>query len=216
MPQLVKKRRSGWAVLAVGALIASILAVGAGPAAGQGQPNVSGGPNHNPDFGASWSACVGAAGSHDQAFSDVAEDNVHADAINCIGYYGITVGKGDGTYAPSENVSAFQMRLFVQRAADLMGADGEAVLAAVPLSDTVTRAEMAQLMFGLVNDIDDDVRYNPLDNDIEFDRDGDGVWVVVDDYFADATREVPSLSRSRSVPPTSWASLGAPWATAPL
>ena len=29
MPQLVKKRRSGWAVLAVGALVASILAVGA-------------------------------------------------------------------------------------------------------------------------------------------------------------------------------------------
>ena len=32
MPQLVKKRRSGWAVLAVGALVASLLAVGAAPA----------------------------------------------------------------------------------------------------------------------------------------------------------------------------------------
>ena len=33
MPQPVKKRRSGWAVLAVAALIASILAVAASPAA---------------------------------------------------------------------------------------------------------------------------------------------------------------------------------------
>ena len=32
MPQLVKKRRSGWAVLAAGALIASLLAVAAAPA----------------------------------------------------------------------------------------------------------------------------------------------------------------------------------------
>ena len=198
MPQLVKKRRSGWAVLAVGALVASIFAVAAGPAAGQGQPSVTEGPNHNPDFGANWSACVGAAGTHDEMFSDVGEDNVHADAINCIGYYGVTVGKGDGTYAPSESVTAFQMRLFVQRAADLMGADGEAVLADVELSDTVTRAEMARLMFGLVNDIDDDVRYNPLDNDIEFDRDGDGVWVGVDDYFDDATRMVP-FSESQQI-----------------
>ena len=33
MPQLVKKRRSGWAVLAAGALVASLFAVGASPAA---------------------------------------------------------------------------------------------------------------------------------------------------------------------------------------
>ena len=198
MPQLVKKRRSGWAVLAVGALVASILAVGASPAAGQGQPNISDGPNHNPDFGASWSACVGAAGTHEAMFSDVDEDNVHAVSIDCIAHYGITVGKGDGTYAPDEHVSAFQMRLFVQRAADMMGADGDAVLIDVPLSDTVTRAEMARLMFGLVNDIDDGVRHNPMDNDIEFDRDGDGVWIVVDDYFADATRLVP-FSESQQI-----------------
>ena len=53
------------------------------------------------------------------------------------------------------------MRLFVQRTADLMGADGEAVLADVELSDTVTRLEMARLMYGLVDDIDDDVRHQP-------------------------------------------------------
>ena len=191
MPQLVKKRRSGWAVLAVGALVASILAVVAGPVSGQQPISRDASPNNNPDWGASWSACVGAAGSHDAMFSDVDEDNVHADAIGCIAYYGITVGKGDGTYAPGENVSAFQMRLFVQRAADAMGADGEAVLSGVTLSNTVTRLEMAQLMFGLVNDIDGGVRYHPSNNDIEF-RDANGVWHVVDDFFADARAQVPT------------------------
>ena len=122
-------------------------------------------------------------------FSDVDEDDVHADAINCIAYYGVTVGKGDGTYAPDEHVSAFQMGLFVQRAADLMDADGEAALDGVELSDTVTRLEMAQLMFALVDDIRDDVRIN-RDGDYQV-QDDDGDWQDVDDFFADAKAEVP-------------------------
>ena len=192
MPQLVKKRRSGWAVLAVGAMVASILAVGAGAVSAQpGSTLTAASPNHNPDAGAAWSACVGAAGTHDAMFSDVGEDNTHAGAINCIAHYGITLGKGDGTYAPGENVNASQMRLFVQRAADLMGADGEAVLADVELSDTVTRLEMAQLMFGLVNDIDDDVRISPADGQIQFYDDDTNAWKVVDDFFADAKAQVP-------------------------
>ena len=192
MPQIVKKRRSGWAVLAAGALVASLLAVGATPTAAQPASTIKAAePNHDPDFGAEWSACVGAAGSHDASFSDVGADDTHADAINCIAHYGVTVGKGDGTYAPGEDVSAFQMRLFVQRAADLVGADGEAVLSNVMLSETVTRLEMAQLMFGLVDDIDDDVRISPADGQIEFYSDDDNAWVVVDDFFADAKAQVP-------------------------
>ena len=174
--------RSGWAILAAGALVASILAVGASPAAAI---------EHRPDLTPEWSACVGAAGSHDATFSDVDEDNVHADAINCIAYYGITVGKGDGSYAPDEHVSAFQMGLFVQRAADLMDADGEAVLGDVDLSDTVTRLEMAQLMFGLLDDILDNLRVNSRTGNIEIDPDGTNSWEVVDDYFADARAQVP-------------------------
>ena len=148
-------------------------------------------PNNNPDWGADWSACVGAAGSHDNNFPDVSEGNVHADDIDCIAYYGVTLGMNDGTYAPDANVTAFEMELFVQRAADLMDADGEKVLSGVTLSDHVTRLEMAQLMFGLVNDIDDGVRYHPTNNDIEF-RDTAGKWHVVDDYFADARAQVPT------------------------
>ena len=192
MPQLVKKRRSGWAVLAVCALVASILAVGTGAVSAQPASTITAAsPNHNPDAGADWSACVGAAGTHDAMFSDVDEDNVHADAINCIAYYGITVGMGDGTYGPDANVSAFEMRLFVQRTADRMGADGEAVLAGVELSDPVTRLEMALLMFGLVDDIDDDTRISPADGQIQFYDDDTNAWVVVDDFFADAKAQVP-------------------------
>ena len=192
MPQLVKKRRSGWAVLAVCALVASILAVGAGPTAAQPASTIqAASPNHNPDAGADWSACVGSAGTHDAMFSDVSEDNVHAGDINCIAYYAVTVGMGDGTYAPEAHVTAFEMGLFVQRAADRMGADGEAVLAGVELSDYVTRLEMAQLMFGLVDDIDGDVRISPADGQIQFYDDDTNTWEVVNDFFADAKAQVP-------------------------
>ena len=98
---------------------------------------------------------------------------------------------GDGTYGPDAHVTAFEMGLFVQRAADRMGADGEAVLAGVMLSDYVTRLEMAQLMFGLVDDIDDDVRISPADGQIQFYDDDTNAWLVVDDFFADAKAQVP-------------------------
>jgi len=124
-------------------------------------------------------------------FSDVSDDNVHAGDINCIAAYGITVGMGDGTYAPDANVTAYEMGLFVQRAADLMGADGEEVLAGVMLSDHVTRLEMAQLMFRLVDDIDDDVRINPADGQIQSYNEDSGMWDVVNDFFADAKAQVP-------------------------
>ena len=145
---------------------------------------------HNPDMTPEWSACVGAAGSHDARFSDVGEDNVHAAAINCLHYYGITIGIGDGTYAPDQSVTSFQMALFVQRAADLMDADGDAALAGVELSDPVTRLEMAKLMFALADDVRDDVRISS-DGVYQVDSDGNGVWEDVDDFFADARSQVP-------------------------
>ena len=147
-------------------------------------------PDHRPNVTPHWSACVGAAGAHDAGFSDVGMNDTHAADINCIAYYGITLGMGDGTYAPGDHVTAFQMELFVQRTADLMGADGEAVLAEVKLSDTVTRLEMAQLMFGLLDDMLGWVRINSS-GAIEFDRDDDGSWIGANDYFADARAEVP-------------------------
>ena len=181
-------------MLATGALIASLLAVGASPAAAQPAATSPGGaedPDHNPEWGADWSACVGSAGSHDAMFSDVSEDHAHAGDINCIAAYGVTIGMGDGTYEPDAHVTAFEMGLFVQRAADLMGADGEAVLAGVELSDYVTRLEMALLMFGLVDDVDDDVRINPADGQIQSYDEDTNTWDVVNDFFADAKAQVP-------------------------
>ena len=181
-------------MLALGALIASLLAVGAGPVSAQpGGALEPTRPDHRPQSAAKWSACVGDAGRNDARFSDVNEDTVIAEAlgaINCIAYYDITLGIGDGTYAPDDNVTAFQMELFTQRTADLMGADGDAVLADVELSDPVTRLEMARLMYGLVDDIRSDVRISS-NGQIEFRDHDNNEWVVVNDFFADAKAQVP-------------------------
>ena len=121
MPQIVKKRRSGWAILAVGALVASLLAVGASPAAAIDDKS-------EPDAKATTSACVGAALA-DVGFTDLA-DAVAAD-INCLAYYGITTGRTADTFDPNSNVTREHMALFLYRTAnvaglDTMGGDGAA------------------------------------------------------------------------------------------
>ena len=147
MPQLVKKRRSGWAVLAAGALVASILAVGASPAAAA--PRV-------PDQEAVWNACLAPA-SASHGFTDVASDSVHAANINCLAYYGVTTGKTDDTFDPQGNVTRSQMALFLARAADAAGIDlGDAMAsgftdigdADAERADAINRVVGAGIMFG--------------------------------------------------------------------
>ena len=126
MPQLVKKRRSGWAVLATGALIASLLAVAAAPA-GAGNGNGDLAPGEKPwNTGPVWpwtSACVGDA-LDDHMFTDVSERHAFQEAINCIAYYGITNGTGDGsTYSPNDDVTRAEMAVFIGRAATAAGVD---------------------------------------------------------------------------------------------
>ena len=151
MPQLVKKRRSGWAVLAVGALVASILAVGASPAAAAVR---------KPDFESQWKACLGPALVGND-FSDVSMDSVHYENINCLDHYGITVGKGDGTFDPEGNVTRSQMALFLARAADAAGIDlGDATANDFTdvnaddeeRADAINRLVDAGIMFGDTND----------------------------------------------------------------
>ena len=115
MPQLVKKRRSGWAVLAVGALVASIFAVGAAPAAAQID-----GELQKPDHLATWRACLGPA-MEGGGFTDVAMDSVHYDNINCLAYYGISLGKTADTFDPQSHITRSQMALFLTRAANAAG-----------------------------------------------------------------------------------------------
>ena len=94
------------------ALVASFLAVSASPA---------GAVMDKADHTTSANACVGPA-TGDWMFTDVSDMNVFKDAINCIAYYGITLGTGDGsTYSPNDTVSRWQMALFMARAAGPAG-----------------------------------------------------------------------------------------------
>ena len=111
MPQLVKKRRSGWAILAAGALVASLLAVGASPAAAD-----AGTADELP----SWTACLG-DGLIAFGFEDVAMGGAHYDNINCLAHYGITVGRSATEFAPLATVTRSQMSLFLSRSAAVVG-----------------------------------------------------------------------------------------------
>ena len=182
MPQLVKRRCSGWAVLAVGALVASLVAVGAGPAVALDEDS-------KPNSAAATSACVGDA-NDDMMFPDVSEGHIFWGDISCLAYYGVTIGYGDGTFRPGADVSNGEMVLFMERAAGAAGADAEAVVGdfAETGSDPVDRGDMALLIARLlVSATSDESAVNVKTND-----DGtfavDGVAADDWDFFADSRR----------------------------
>ena len=121
MPQLVKKRCSGWAVLAAGALIASLLAVGAAPA---GAAEIKTGENNRAEQSVkpTFSACVGAA-TEDAGFTDLGSLDAAVADINCLAHYAITVGTTADTFDPDSNVTRSQMALFLYRAAGIADLD---------------------------------------------------------------------------------------------
>ena len=190
MPQLVKKRRSGWAVLAAGALVASLFAVGAAPAAALDDDSV-------PNAKAATSACVGDA-TGDMMFSDVSEMNTFRGAINCLAYYGVTIGYGDGTFGPENDVTRGQMVLFMERAAAIAGADAEAVVGdfATTGSDPVHRGDMALLIARLL------VAATTAESTPNVTNNDDGTFAVSTvmaddwDYFADARAALNRVSDS--------------------
>ena len=187
MPQIVKKRRSGWAVLAVGALVASLFAVGAAPAAALDDDSKVDNP-------ASTSACVGDA-TTDQMFPDVSEGHAFRDAINCLAYYGVTVGSADGTFKPNDDVANWHMVLFMERAAGIAGADAEDVVGdfATTGSDPVDRADMALLIARLLASATD------AESPVNVEINDDGTFKIGDgpnDYFADSRRSQPRISDS--------------------
>ena len=208
MPQLVKKRRSGWALLAAGAMVASLLAVAA-PA---------GAATDSADHTTKLSACVGGALA-DQAFSDVVDEHAFRDNINCIAYYGITNGTGDGTtFSPNMDVTRAQMAVFIARAAGVAGVDlGDAMSAGftdigdiwqeaqdainrlgskgmIPKGgefrpgDDITRAEMATFLVGLLNKAAMNVT---IDSKGAINLGTGGTAAPGDDYFADARASLP-------------------------
>ena len=170
------------------ALIASLFAVGAAPAAAIDDDS-------KPDAPAATSACVGDA-TGDMMFSDVSEMHTFRGDINCLAYYGVTIGYGDGTFGPENDVTRGQMVLFMERAAGVAGADAEAVVGdfATTGSDPVNRADMALLIARLlVSATNDESPINVTNGD-------DGTFAVEDvttaDYFADARSSLNRVSDS--------------------
>ena len=178
----------GWALLAVSALIASLFAVGAAPAAAIDDDS-------KPDAPAATSACVGDA-TGDMMFSDVSEMHTFRGDINCLAYYGVTIGFGDGTFRPEDDVSRGQMVLFMERAAAIAGADAEAVVGdfATTGSDPVNRADMALLIARLL------VSATTAESTPNVTNNADGTFAVstvaTADYFADARRSLNRVSDS--------------------
>ena len=181
MPQLVSRWRSGRSILAAGALVASLVAVGARPAAAV--ETVA-------DHATPVTACVGDA-TEDWMFTDVSQGHYFRDAINCLAYYGVTIGYGDGTFRLSRNVSRFEMVLFMERSARAAGADPADVVQdfATTGSDPVNRADMALLIARLLASATDrDSRVNVV-------LESGGTFTVrgtePDDAFIDSRRSQP-------------------------
>lgn len=186
MPRLVTKRRSGVSVLAVGALVVSLMAVGAHPAAA-----VEAVADHVTPV----TACVGDA-TRDWMFDDVSAGHFFRDAINCLAHYRVTEGYGDGTFRPNADVSRFEMVLFMERSARIAGADPADVVAdfATTGSDPVNRADMALLIARLLaSATDDNSRVNVvLETDDTFTVGGS----APDDSFTDSRQTQPRAKDS--------------------
>ncbi len=149
------------AVVVTWMLAASVVAVSARPAAG-----VVGTPD-------ALASNVGGACAEALAiertfprFTDVDPDAVHADAIECLAWHGISVGVGDGSrFAPWDPVSRWQMALFMRRAADLLGVPAgstadQGFVDLGGLNATAVAAVNSMVDVGVFTGVGDD-RFNP-------------------------------------------------------
>lgn len=173
------------AVVAAAAAISLIAAAVAADEITPGEDNEA-----EPSHATGQSACVGDA-AREQGFVDVPADHPFKAAINCLAYYGITAGTGDGTtFAPDAAVTGGQMVKFMERTARVVGADRDAVIGdfgadAVP----VTRADAAVLVARLL----DVVTGKNARPSVEIDTDGT-VTIngrLPDDFFADSRNTQP-------------------------
>jgi len=178
--------RSGASILVAGALAASLVAVAARPAAAA--ETVA-------DHATSVTACVGDA-TDDAMFTDVSAGHYFRDAINCLVYYDVIEGYGDGTFRPSQYVSRSEMVLFMERSARAAGADPADVVQdfATTGSHPVNRADMALLIARLLaSATDNDSRVNVV-------LESGGVFTVggtePDDVFIDSRRSQPRAKDS--------------------
>ena len=88
----------------------------------RGQPRLALTPTRPTTRPARRHAWLDATDAH--GFTDVSDGHAFGEAINCIAYYGITNGTGDGTtFSPNDDVSRQEMALFIARAAEAAGVD---------------------------------------------------------------------------------------------
>ena len=97
------------------ALIASLFAVGAAPAAAIDEDSKQ-------DYAAKMTACLGEA-VQDQGFTDLGALDVAARNINCLACYRIAAGRTADTFDPNSNVTRHHMALFLYAAAAALGVD---------------------------------------------------------------------------------------------
>lgn len=142
------------------------------------------------DYTPSFSACVGPA-LEDAGFTDLGALNAAVANINCLAYYGVTIGYGDGTFGPGNDVTRGQMVLFMERSARIAGANPADVVQdfATTGSDPVNRADMALLIARLLaSATDNDSRVNVV-------LESGGIFTVggtePDDAFIDSRRSQP-------------------------
>ena len=106
MTSPTKRSRASLALI----LAVSLLAVTPGPAVA-----VDGKADHRPAY----TACLGEA-TTSSGFSDV-KGLIVEKAVDCIAYYGITVGTQRGLYVPRKLITRWQMALFLVRASKVAG-----------------------------------------------------------------------------------------------
>ena len=210
------RRSRGWAALAVGALVASLLAVSATTATAT---------TDRADETSDVTACLGEA-KVDQGFTDVPESHTFHESINCLAHYRITIGTGDGTtFSPGDPVKRWQMMLFLARALDpaginlsraraqnftdlgnlndetrdaidLLVTNGIATAASSTTFDpnaVVDRTEMALLLVRFLDAAGDVVDIDS-NGEILLDANDDGIQTEPDDYFEDARDQVPAAA----------------------
>ena len=97
------------------ALVASLFAVGASPAAAIDDKSKA-------DHATSDMACVGEA-LDDQGFTDLGTLDAAVSKINCMAYYRITAGRTADTFDPNSDVTRSEMALFLYAAASRAGID---------------------------------------------------------------------------------------------
>ncbi|MDE0130889.1 MAG: S-layer homology domain-containing protein [bacterium] len=119
------------------------------------------------DYTATFDACEG-VGSAD--FTDVPAGHVNAGDIDCIAYYGITKGTGDGsTYSPLMSVTREHMALFLTRLAERVGIEVASDPSDPGFTDTGDLSEESQTAIAQLYDLGittgtTTTTYSPSDN----------------------------------------------------